>query len=555
MSKTVKLEQIPVGQLVPTPDNPRHLRKDKAFRELVESIRSVGVLQPLIARPMRQAVGKDAVIIAEPKGLEHLDIDQAFDLRAGHRRLAAAIDAGLQTVPVIVRDLDHKTAMEVTVSENLQRENLYPLEEAAGVKRLLDVGWELQAIADRLGKSPKWVARRARLGELSPGWVKAIDEESCPAAHWPATHLEVIARLSEAMQEEALADFQRRWHWDNGPITVAELEKHVAEHYLHVLNGAPWKLDDDTLVPQMGACTACTRRASCQPLLFDEEPAKGKKTGSDRCLDRGCYAWKAQAFAERKLAELRGKHDQVVELIGDGVSGEVREAARKQGAVSRYDFQQVKAGTKGALPGVIVCGDDTGRVKWLKPYTSSAGRGTARTDRKKGEPTPLSERRAALKKRRQAHVLSALRDTLKKIADGKAPVPGAAAAVCVELAVVFGTQHRRTWHGQAEWKAFDKMDSERGLEPSRDLVRAVLPVLADRINYTNGDTAAMKYADGVRICTLLQLDIAELEQAAIEAIPEPRAWAHLNADGTPKGAKKQEPPRHKDTKKAKKKAG
>lgn len=107
------LRMVPVEDVVPTPDNPRKRIDTKApdFLELVESVKALGILQPLVARPHPTQAGK-------------------LDLRAGHRRHEAARAAGLAEVPVMVREMSDRVAMEVTVLENLQRVDLTPMEEA-----------------------------------------------------------------------------------------------------------------------------------------------------------------------------------------------------------------------------------------------------------------------------------------------------------------------------------------------------------------------------------------------------------------------------------------
>ncbi|MBQ9458407.1 MAG: ParB/RepB/Spo0J family partition protein, partial [Oscillospiraceae bacterium] len=110
------VQQIAPDMLTPFAQHPFRLREDAAMDELTESIRAYGVLSPLLARP---------------KG-------EGYELVSGHRRRAAALKLGLQTVPVLVRDMSDDEAVILMVDSNLQRENLLPSEKALAYKMKLD---------------------------------------------------------------------------------------------------------------------------------------------------------------------------------------------------------------------------------------------------------------------------------------------------------------------------------------------------------------------------------------------------------------------------------
>lgn len=558
-----ELQMIEVERLIPTPDNPRVLREDKSFAELVESIRSVGILQPLIARPM--SVEMELASMNLPSGTRPKTVGTGtlYDLRAGHRRLAAAKKAGLKTVPVVVREMDDKTAMEVTIAENLQRENLHPLEESRGIQRLLDVGWEIESIADRLGKSACWVARRAKLCELSPAWQKAIGDPARTVSTWPASLLELIARLPAATQDDVLENMQSS-HWrqrkPSGSLesvipTVQELNRYLQAEILHTLGGAPFKLDDETLLPKAGACSVCVKRASCQPMLFEDlDPVKkkGRKGGGDRCLDLACYSAKVEAFSKRKLDELKAQHGRADVVAEQYLSGRERQQYAKRYGLTPLDswsFQKAKPNEKNARPAVVVQSDrpsKLGQVVWIKPNGSGTGAGSGRAKKTEG-PRTLRERREALAKRRKTHVIEAVRARLTELADGAAelPTPLEDGAQAIALAVSFGTSHRfdsihntydcRSGAAHDPWRALKSMPLVRkDALAAAQLTRAVLPVLHDRLHIFNGEQAVTAYPECKRVAELIGADLAELERAAAEAIPEPKSWAHLNADGTPK---------------------
>jgi len=160
---------VPIEYLEPSPLQPRRHFPEEELEALAASIRAHGVLQPLVVRP---AIGPGA----------------AYEIVAGERRWRAAQRAGLSEVPVVVRELDDRTALELALVENLQREDLDPLEEAEAFRRLLDeFGRTQEEIAQAVGRSRSHVANTLRLlqlpepvremlrrGELTAGHARAL---------------------------------------------------------------------------------------------------------------------------------------------------------------------------------------------------------------------------------------------------------------------------------------------------------------------------------------------------------------------------------------------
>jgi ParB family chromosome partitioning protein len=126
ISQAVSIPSRPIAELRPNPFNPRGDVDDAGLEELAESIRAQGVLQPLLVTP-------GGVVVA------------------GHRRLAAARMAGLVEVPVVIRDLDRIQQQEIMLVENLQRQDLSPVEEARAYRQLLDAGHTTAQLARRIG--------------------------------------------------------------------------------------------------------------------------------------------------------------------------------------------------------------------------------------------------------------------------------------------------------------------------------------------------------------------------------------------------------------------
>ena len=156
-----------LSEIEPNRDQPRKIFSEEALNELADSIREHGVLQPLLVRPL-------------PGG--------SYQLVAGERRWRASRMAGLQEVPVVIREMDEEQAMEIALIENLQREDLNAIEEATGYKQLMErYGMTQEQVAKRVGKSRPAIANALRLlnlppkvmdmvgeGEVSPGHARAL---------------------------------------------------------------------------------------------------------------------------------------------------------------------------------------------------------------------------------------------------------------------------------------------------------------------------------------------------------------------------------------------
>jgi ParB/RepB/Spo0J family partition protein len=181
-----EFQTLAIGQLRESPMNVRRHYTPGAMAELVASIRAVGVLTPLLARPSLALGG--------------------FEIAAGHRRFRAATEAGVEELPVRVLNLDDQAFLEVVTIENLQRQDIHPLDEADGYQQLMiaDPAYTVEAIAAKVGKSASYVYQRLKLTNLIPEAREAWEAEEITPAH--AIRL---ARLPDTQQREGLKEC---WH-------------------------------------------------------------------------------------------------------------------------------------------------------------------------------------------------------------------------------------------------------------------------------------------------------------------------------------------------------
>ena len=202
-----KVMEIALSELYPFPDHPFSIREDDSMKETVESIKEYGVLSPAIARPRA---------------------DGGYEIISGHRRKRACELAGLETMPVIVRDLDTDTATIFMVDSNLQRENILPMEKAKAYKMKLDairrragrpakgdkensrqlVGnlESAELVGRETGESGRQVQRYIRLTELSPPLQQMVDEKKIAVT--PAVELSYLKPEEQALVVETIASEQ-----------------------------------------------------------------------------------------------------------------------------------------------------------------------------------------------------------------------------------------------------------------------------------------------------------------------------------------------------------
>ena len=169
---------LPISQIECCAAQPRKYFDEEKLEELAEAIRQHGIIQPLTVRKLSSGY---------------------YQIIAGERRWRAARLAGLTEVPAVVIEADDRKAMELAMIENLQREDLNPMEEAEGYRSLVDqYGMTQEQAAQRVGKSRSAVANAMRLLQLSPDLRKLVEEEKLSAGHARA-----LLPLSPALQKQA----------------------------------------------------------------------------------------------------------------------------------------------------------------------------------------------------------------------------------------------------------------------------------------------------------------------------------------------------------------
>lgn len=186
--KGASFREVPLSSIRPNPQQPRAHFDEGAMSSLAASIAELGVLQPILVRPLA-------------------DGPESYELIAGERRWRAARRAGLQTIPVIVQDTaSNLDSLEQALVENLHREDLNPLEEASAYQQLIDeFGYTHEQVAVRVGKSRAAVTNTLRLLQLPAGAQRALAEGTISAGHARA----LLATPDRALQEALVVEIVR----------------------------------------------------------------------------------------------------------------------------------------------------------------------------------------------------------------------------------------------------------------------------------------------------------------------------------------------------------
>jgi len=256
--------EVPISDIVITGWNPRKSFDEKALEELAASIKEHGILEPLVVR----------------------QVNGSYELVAGERRLRAAKLAGLDKVPVVVKDLTDQEVREIMLLENLQRQDLNPIEEALALKALLEESNITQAeLGKRLGKSQAWVANRLRLLEAPEPLKDLVISREISPKHV----LTLLPYVNYAIFKERILPAIKDRLEKGERISVRGLEELIREVIIRDwqgvvvlnLNDFPFDLEKYREYFDFTGCEGCKHAYSVKLEWKDEEDLY--------CLNRPCW--------------------------------------------------------------------------------------------------------------------------------------------------------------------------------------------------------------------------------------------------------------------------
>lgn len=321
--RTYVAVDVPLTHLRPGAFQPRKRFDEAALQELVDSIRSHGVQQPIVARPIASATPGQPI----------------YEIVAGERRWRACNrlsdeltergaplqpDGRPHSIPTFIRELDDFAAAELALMENSNRRDLHPIEEAEAYEKLLLRpsgggefspprlrGYSVEQLAEKIGHKPNFVYGRLKLLDLVPEAREALLEGTLQLKL-----AEALARYATTEQSRALPDLLRGWAGE--PYTHRQGLQYLRQHFGLKLAAAPFQITDPDLLAEAGSCTTCPKRSGANPDLFGDS--------DDTCLDGACHQAKVEAHAQALLAKaaadgltvITGKA--VEKLFGKGVT-------------------------------------------------------------------------------------------------------------------------------------------------------------------------------------------------------------------------------------------
>lgn len=284
--------------------NPRRRRglDIDSLRALADSILAHGLGNPILVRPL------PASRLEETSGMAPRP---SYEVIAGERRWRAAQLAELPTMPMVVRHMDDQAVLEMQLVENIEREDLDPMEEAEGFALLRDkLGYTVEQIAERMGKGrgESYVRKRMKLLDLTPESREAMYEGTLmlstglAVAHYPAATQAKAVKIIKGMATRGT----------DGKSIPAPFRTVVLELYRKLntlIKTAAFDTQDPGLVFNAGPCSTCPKRSQADPDLFTET----RDAGEDSCLDTVCWEAKKTAHVQRVHADAQARGLEVID--------------------------------------------------------------------------------------------------------------------------------------------------------------------------------------------------------------------------------------------------
>lgn len=363
------MENISISKCVASKTNTRGKVIKGSIEDLAKSIREKGVLVPILVRMM----AKDY-----------------YEVIAGHRRLEAALEAGLSEIPARIVEMTDQEALEAQIVENLQREDIHPLEEGMAYRSLTESsGTSVANIAAKVGKSETYVRQRLALTNLSDRAAKLFRSNKLSAAS-----AVLLARVeSEKMQDQIITE-AGEYRMNEPEI----LRKIIRNHVYLSLNKKPWA-NDAKLSELVGDKVGHVS-------LFGDENAG---------LDPVAYATQMAAFIELKMREAKEKGEELVKICTMYGKPEMRGVLGHDSYRILHSKEDIKE-AKTKMKGIVAEGENLGRIFWIT--TDKERIDGSDLYRPSAKEKAARKAKLAKQKRRKASEASAFQKALSKV-DGQ----------------------------------------------------------------------------------------------------------------------------------------
>lgn len=316
---------LPVELVKPSPMNPRKTIDEAAIAELAENIKAQGLIQPITVRPVAfDDRVENGEVITTPK---------AFEIVCGERRYRAFSklneshpDGSFSKIPAIVRVMTDAEAFDAMITENLQRQDVDPIEEAFAFAQLIKTGKTAEEIAVRFGKSIRFVQDRVKLNSLIPELMVALkdDKMSIAAAM-------IISKLNEKDQQQFYKTYSQHYQG----YTKSNAENFIASLFMTIDKAAWHKKEDEDFTGGCNCkCSECQFNTNNHGCLFYEMNGEG----SGRCTNRAKFSDKTLAYIKQLLIS---REDEFVKKDNPLVKGKTVIANHEPGSYVSADTKEL----------------------------------------------------------------------------------------------------------------------------------------------------------------------------------------------------------------------
>lgn len=528
MAVSTTLTHVPLSQIIVTKKNPRKIKPKQSQLELNASVKESGVLVPILVRPIQ---GK-------------------FQLVAGERRLTAARAAKLKDIPANVREMTASEAEDYRIIENLQREDIDPIDEAIAIVGRLKEGDTVETLAKRLGKAPSYISRRASLAGLSTALMDNLRSAEGTLREWGVGCLELLSIVPAEIQDKIFAN---NFKW-GGPPTLKKMRELLSEHTGRI-DSMPWDPEDAELVPEAGVCSRCPMNSANAPGLYDSiKVEKGKDPGV--CRDQTCWRKKQGAFLTISMEKAKKKTGRKGLKFFDTREGSFPKQFQ-EAAVILWRNDRGTSRSKGAIPGVALSGPKMGRLVYKKPQ-EQFGSGKAEKKPDKGSEADLKLRRFLLQSKRDRYFIDEVRDNFTGGEFGGVTDRG-----IQQLALAYGfSAFRGHWNKPETLRNRIKATQQSVIKVHSDIWVEVCRTIAGEletksIRISDGMGSKIREADWLAHYLWGSEYATALRKSAKEAIPVPAILAKLEGrePAPPKAKKKATKKKVAKKKTVKRKAG
>lgn len=347
----MKIQQIQIKNISEQTINPRGLITHGSVLELSENISQYGLLNPIQLRKLK---------------------GDKYDVIAGRRRLLAYKLLKLKFIDAIVIDADDVTAYEISIIENLQREDIHPLKEAEAMKILLKTK-SIEDLPAILNKSAAYISRNLKLNDLNDDIKKKFLEDKLSLDHC----LE-LCRLSPADQKKAFSfiSFDDPNNWNNKIKAfrpVEHLRSYIDINIVNSLDKVAFSKEDPKLYESAGSCLLCPKRSGNNKSLFND-------IKNDSCFDANCYQIKLKLHCIKLFDKLIGEGYKVKFLSGSYLlsGSEINKIGKgiadidPKKVLFNSDYKIIKKESPESLKGIWIDGSVPGKVVNFEIYKQSS---------------------------------------------------------------------------------------------------------------------------------------------------------------------------------------